>query len=96
MLAHAHGGTSETANLTTLHAMCNTRKPSLAAESLPFVTPGTVHHSDWDGLLSHYADIVGAGETTGRRYSAAGYHQGWLRRFEGSSLARQRESRAAT
>lgn len=85
VLAHAGGGSSDAANLTTLHAMCNTRKSSLAAHALPLVTPVETTSSDWDGLLSRYADIVNAGETTGRRHSAVGYHQRWLKLFESAS-----------
>lgn len=38
VVAHSSGGSSEAGNLTTLHAMCNTRKSSLAADALPVVT----------------------------------------------------------
>lgn len=50
-LAHASGGSSDADNLTTLHTMCNTRKSSLAAESLPKVnlaSPAT--EPPWDDL----------------------------------------------
>ncbi|WAA65596.1 HNH endonuclease [Microbacterium oxydans] len=82
-LAHASGGSSDVDNLTTLHAMCNTRKSSLAAETLPkvnLVSPAAETH--WDGLLSRYADIVIAGNHRGRRHSASGYHDQWLRRSD--------------
>lgn len=81
VLAHAGGGSSDPVNLTTLHAMCNTRKSSLAADSLPLVGAAPAHDPEWDGLLSRYADIIAAGETTGRRHSSATYHPSWLRRF---------------
>lgn len=81
VLAHASGGSSDAANLTTLHAMCNTRKSSLEAARLPVAGAALVSDGDWDGLLSRYAEIVIAGETTGRRHSASGYHPSWLRRF---------------
>lgn len=80
VVAHSSGGSSEAGNLTTLHAMCNTRKSSLAADSLPVITRRP-HDVKWDGLLSRYADIVAAGETVGRRHSAPDYHRAWLRRF---------------
>lgn len=82
VLAHANGGTSDAADLTTLHAMCNTRKSSLGADSLPTTVSSPARDAGWDGLLSRYASIVGVGETTGRRHSAAGYHQRWLGLFE--------------
>lgn len=93
-LAHASGGSSDVDNLTTLHAMCNTRKSSLAAESLPqvqLVPPAT--ETTWDGLLSRYADIVIAGNHRGRRHSASGYHLQWLQRFDRrADAARVRET----
>lgn len=85
VLAHANGGTSDAANLTTLHAMCNTRKSSLPAGSLPPIAEFALRDPGWDGLLSRYAYIVAVGETTGRRHSAARYHSGWLRRFARSA-----------
>ncbi|MEV8265741.1 HNH endonuclease signature motif containing protein [Microbacterium sp. NPDC077057] len=85
VLAHAGGGSSDPENLTTLHAMCNTRKSSLDAASLS-VAAAPAHDSEWDGLLSRYARIVAAGENTGRRHAAPGYHPSWLRRFERSLL----------
>ncbi|KJL30569.1 HNH endonuclease [Microbacterium oxydans] len=81
VLAHAGGGSSDPANLTTLHAMCNTRKSSLAADSLPLVAATPARDSEWDGLLSRYADIVTIGETAGRRHASPDYHSSWLRRF---------------
>ncbi|MGK3949919.1 HNH endonuclease [Microbacterium sp. K2] len=81
VLAHAGGGSSDPQNLTTLHAMCNTRKSSLAADSLPLASSMPAHDPEWDGLLSRYADVVTIGETTGRRHSSPGYHSSWLRRF---------------
>lgn len=81
VLAHAGGGSSDPENLTTLHAMCNTRKSSLAADSLPLVSAMPAHDPEWDGLLSRYADVVTVGETTGRRHASAAYHSSWLRRF---------------
>lgn len=81
VLAHTRGGSSDASNLTTLHAMCNTRKSSLAVASLPTPIEPPETAGGWDGLLSRYADIVVAGERTGRRHSAATYHPSWLRRF---------------
>lgn len=86
VLAHAGGGSSDPSNLTTLHAMCNTRKSSLAVDSLPLVSTTPARDQGWDGLLSRYPDIIAAGETTGRRHSAPDYHSSWLRRF-GQGLA---------
>jgi len=80
VLAHAKGGSSDAANLTTLHAMCNTQKSSLDSGALP-VVERPVHDDRWDGLLSRYADIVVAGETYGRRHAGPDYHPAWLRRF---------------
>jgi len=85
VLAHANGGTSDAVNLTTLHAMCNTRKSSLPAESLPLVAAAPPRDAEWDGLLSRYADIVAVGEVIGRRHSSAEYHSSWLKRFGRSS-----------
>lgn len=76
-LAHALGGSSETDNLTTMHASCNTMKSSLAAESLP-VFDATAPDGPWDGLLSRYADIVIAGASHGHRHSKDDYHLKWL------------------
>ncbi|MCK2024352.1 HNH endonuclease [Microbacterium sp. kSW2-24] len=81
VLAHANGGSSDAANLTTLHAMCNTRKSILAADALPMVDATPMRDPEWDGLLSRYADIVVAGEAHGRRHAAPNYHNAWLRRF---------------
>jgi len=80
VVAHASGGSDDASNLTTLHAMCNTRKSSLAANGLP-VIERVADLDGWDGLLSRYADIVVAGDTHGRRHAAPGYHRAWLRRF---------------
>lgn len=80
-LAHANGGSSEIDNLTTMHAMCNTRKSSLAVDSLPAVTAAAVEDRSWDGLLSRYADIIVAGNSHGRRHSRPGYHLDWLRDY---------------
>ncbi|SFR63020.1 hypothetical protein SAMN04488591_2574 [Microbacterium azadirachtae] len=91
-LAHANGGSSDAANLTTMHAICNTRKSSLAAAALPPAT-GASALTNWDGLLSRYADIVLAGNQHGRRHSAASYHPNWLRHFGRlSDLGRLRTS----
>lgn len=79
-LAHANGGSSEIDNLTTVHARCNTMKSSLAAESLP-VLAATAPTGTWDGLLSHYADIVIAGASHGQRHSSRDYHLNWLRDY---------------
>ena len=79
-LAHANGGSDDAANLTTMHAMCNTRKSSLAADVLPAALAMT-DSGHWDGLLSRYADIVVAGNQHGRRHAAASYHPNWLRQF---------------
>jgi hypothetical protein len=79
-LAHAHGGSSEIDNLTTMHARCNTMKSSLAAESLP-VLAATAPAGTWDGLLSRYADIVIAGGSYGHRHSGRDYHLNWLRDY---------------
>lgn len=105
VLAHANGGTSDAANLTTLHAMCNTRKSSLAAGTLPpvatvpplaAVPPASTVSPDmpiWDGLISLYADIVIAGNSHGRRHSAPSYHLDWLRHFDRTvGVARVRAS----
>lgn len=93
-LAHASGGSSNVDHLTTLHAMCNTRKSSLAAESLPKVNlVSPANETPWDGLLSRYADIVIAGNHRGRRHSASGYHHQWLQRFDRhADAARVRET----
>ncbi|WP_152642067.1 HNH endonuclease [Microbacterium azadirachtae] len=80
-LAHANGGSSGIENLTTMHAMCNTRKSSLTADGLPAVRQPASGDARWDGLLSHYSDIVIAGNTHGRRHSSPGYHPKWLRHF---------------
>ncbi|WP_230114249.1 hypothetical protein [Microbacterium oxydans] len=61
--------------------MCNTRKSSLAADSLPMVSATPARDPEWDGLLSRYADIVTIGETAGCRHASPGYHSSWLRRF---------------
>lgn len=81
-LAHANGGSSGIENLTTMHAMCNTMKSSLAVETLPEVAAAIqTTNSSWDGLLSCYADIVIAGDSRGRRHAAPDYHLRWLRHY---------------
>ncbi|MDR2322148.1 MAG: HNH endonuclease [Microbacterium sp.] len=96
-LAHANGGSDGIENLTTMHAMCNTRKSSLAVDGLPAVLRPAADEAQWDGLLSHYADIVIAGNAHGRRHSAPGYHPTWLRYFDRTAdAARVRESEPAS
>jgi hypothetical protein len=87
VLAHADGGSSDPSNLTTLHAMCNTRKSSLAVSSLPTVATAPASDLPWDGLLSRYADIVDAGEHHGQRHASPDYHRAWRRRFQRAATA---------
>lgn len=92
-IAHAQGGSSEIGNLTTMHAMCNTRKSNLVADTLPAIAAAAVEDRSWDGLLSNYAEIVIAGNSHGRRHSRPGYHLDWLRNFgRPEERARVRES----
>jgi len=82
VLAHANGGSSDLDNLTTLHAMCNTRKSSLEVGALP--SPAAIPpdaDAEWDGLISRYADIVIAGNDLGHRHARPTYHLDWLRHF---------------
>jgi len=94
-LAHAHGGSSGMENLTTMHTMCNARKSSLAVDRLPAVPRPAFDSTGWDGLLSHYADIILAGNAHRRRHSASGYHPKWLWYFErAADAARVRQAQA--
>lgn len=95
-LAHSHGGSNDIDNLTTLHAMCNTQKSSLAIDALPILSTAAATANDWNGLLPRYADIVIAGNVHGHRHSAASYHPDWLSHFNRpADAARVRASVAA-
>ncbi|AZS37524.1 hypothetical protein CVS47_02161 [Microbacterium lemovicicum] len=79
-VAYARGGSSDIANLTTLHTMCNAKKGDALVSDLPHVElPARVH--GWDGLVSAYPSVVAMGDSQGRRHSAAEYHARWLRYF---------------
>lgn len=81
VIPHASGGSNAVENLTTLHALCNTRKSNLAAMDIPILNRPATSFLPWDGLLSNYADIVIAGQSQGRRHSSVDYHPRWLRAF---------------
>lgn len=76
VLAHSRGGLSVLANLTTLHAACNTRKSDSLTDDLPAVelTRGS---DDWDGLTTFYPALIGAGAGNTR----PAYHRDWSRRY---------------
>ncbi|GAA1692441.1 hypothetical protein GCM10009808_06950 [Microbacterium sediminicola] len=78
--AHARGGTGEIANLTTLHTMCNVRKSDALATELPAVDRPE-HVIGWHGLLEAYPSIIAMGDAHGKRHSAEGYHERWMRHF---------------
>ena len=82
VLAHARGGADDLANLTTLHATCNTLKSDLLVEDMAALHPGTASGTfAWHGLLESYRAIVELGEHQGTRHSRQTYHRDWLRYF---------------
>lgn len=78
---HARGGSGDEANLTAMHALCNTRKSATEANQWE-AAEHAERRPSWDGLLSEYPGVVAIGETKGRRHSAPGYHRRWLKRFD--------------
>lgn len=77
---HSRGGGGDLTNLATLHTACNARKSDSLVADLPVVA-STDPVIGWDGLIGSYPGIVLAGNVHGRRHSAAGYHERWLKLF---------------
>lgn len=77
LFAHSRGGANELANLTTLHAACNTRKSDSLLADLP-TEPHSPAVDDWDGLTSSYPALIAAGAGTVRPE----YHRTWSRRYQ--------------
>lgn len=73
-VAHSKGGTNTLDNLTTLHALCNTRKSdTIATDEVLVLAKGVA----WDGLLGFYPSLLDAGALKAR----PSYHQAWRRHF---------------
>jgi hypothetical protein len=77
---HAKGGPGDVANLTAMHALCNTIKSYADPHEL-VVAKRLEERSGWNGLIARYPGIVLTGNDHGKRHSSPGYHGRWIRRF---------------
>jgi hypothetical protein len=81
ILPHSRGGHGGTANLTTLHTLCNARKSDSFADEIPSAQ-AIAATAAWDGLVPAYPAVVEAGNNHGWRHASPSYHARWLRNFD--------------
>jgi len=81
VLPSSSGGSSDLANLRTIHAFCNTQRGNALLGAHQLNSSLAPANRDWDGLIAAYPRIVAVATAHGFAYSSARYHSARMRAF---------------